>query len=381
MHSRVAAAGILALALSGGPFAAQPTERLIGLLPLPQNFDPESCRKDKSIEVVLRPAPGSPEAIGSIRPDCQYLRANQFDTAGRVVAELPTREVTYEGLAAIVVEQRNGWFRVRLAEGTAWIQGYADLPFVPLEELVLSELAYLTEAWDGTLAPAPGAALAAVPTHPNRRMIGYLTPVMNRRRIPVGPGQDAAPLEEALRNRPEVSSLAVTRGADGTVRVTYEEAVIVDAFERPDTGSPVLLRFPGYPAGGIRGVSGSNPRPIFVFDRRPGWFEVARTSDEEVRPWTSDYRVWLRDTPAWVFSPVTDENERKRLARDSWGPEYDSVRVVGTRSVAGRLWLQVELVSHSFCQSLDEPFVVGRGWMPAHDSGGEPTVWFPSRGC
>jgi hypothetical protein len=92
-------------------------------------------------------------------------------------------------------------------------------------------------------------------------------------------------------------------------------------------------------------------------------------------------RVWLRDTPAWVFSPVTDETERRRLARDSWGPEYDSVRVVRTRSVAGRLWLQVELVSHSFCESIGEPFVVGRGWMTAHDSEGEPTVWFPSRGC
>ena len=381
MHSRIAAAGIIALALSGAPSAIPSTERLIGLLPLPQTFDPETCGKDKSTEFVIRSAPDSSDTLGSIRVDCQYLIANQFDTAGTLVARLPTREVAYEELAAVVVEERNGWFRVRLAEGTAWTQGYADRPFVPLEKLVLSELAYLTEAWDGTLAPRPGAAPVTLPAHPNRRLIGYLTPVMNRRRIPVRSGPDAAHIEEALRSRPEVSSLGVTRGADGTLRVTYEEAAIVDAFERPDARSPVLLRFPGYPADGIRGVPGSNPRPIFVFDRRPGWFQVARARDEEVRPWTTEPRVWLRDTPAWVFTPVTDETERRRLARDSWGPEYDSVRVVGTRAVAGRLWLQVELVSHSVCESLDEPFVVGRGWMPAHDSEGEPTVWFPSRGC
>ena len=381
MHTRIAAAGIIALALSGAPSATQPTERLIGLLPLPQTFDPETCGKNKAEELVLRSAPDVSDTLGSIRVDCQSLIANQFDTAGTLVGRLPTREVTYEGLAAIVVEQRNGWFRVRLAEGTAWTQSNAGLPFVPLEELVLSELAYLTEAWDGTLGPEPGAALVTVPAHPNRRLIGYLTPVMHRRRIPVPSGQDAARIEEALRNRPEVSSLGVTRSADGAVRVTYEEAVMVDAFELPDTRSPVLLQFPGYPAKGIRGVSASNPRPIFVFNRRPGWFQVARTSDEEVRPWTMEQRVWLRDTPAWVFSPVTDETERRRLARDSWGPEHSSVRVVRTRSVAGRLWLQVELVSHSFCESIEEPFVVGRGWMPAHDSQGEPTVWFPSRGC
>lgn len=381
MDSRRITVGILAVALTAAPSALQPTDRLIGLLPLPHNFDTESCGNDKSVEVVLRPTPGSAETIGSIRPDCRYLGAKQFDTAGRLVAELPTREVTYEGLAAIVVEQRNGWFRVRLAEGTAWTEGDEDLPFVPLEQLVSSELAYLTEAWDGALAPAPGAALATVPSHPNRRLIGHLTPVMNRRRIPVQPGQDASRIEDALRTRPEITSLGVTRGADGTVHVTYEEAVIVEAFDRPDTGSPVALRFLNYPADGIRGESGSNPRRIFVFERRPGWFQVARTGDEDVLPWTKEQRVWLRDTPAWVFSVVRDEAERGRLAHESWGSEYDSVRVVGTRSVAGRLWLQVELLSHSFCASLREPFVIGRGWMPAHDSAGEPTVWFPSRGC
>ena len=381
MHSHSAFVGILALALSAPPSALQPTERLIGLLPLPQNLDPESCGKEGPEEIVLRPAPASPETIGSIRVDCRSLIANQLAMNGTIVAEVPTREVAYEGLAAIVVERRGEWFRVRLAQGSGWAQAAADSPFVPLEELVSRETAYLTDAWGGTLAPAPGAALVKVPSHASRRLIGYLTPVMNRRRIPLQPGQDPGGVEETLRSRPEVSSLGVSRGPDGTVHVTYEEAVIVEAFDRPDTRSPVLLRFPGYPADGIRGGSGSNPRPIFVFDRLPGWFQVTRTSDEEVLPWRSEQRVWVRDTPAWVFASVTDETARERLARDSWGPEYHSVRVVGTRSVAGRLWLQVELLSHSFCQSIREPFIVGRGWMPGHDPAGEPTVWFASRGC
>ena len=58
-----------------------------------------------------------------------------------------------------------------------------------------------------------------------------------------------------------------------------------------------------------------------------------------------------------------------------------TVRVREFRRVNNRLWLRVEVLSHSFCEGGAMPKVTARGWLPAHDASGEPTVWFPSRGC
>lgn len=58
-------------------------------------------------------------------------------------------------------------------------------------------------------------------------------------------------------------------------------------------------------------------------------------------------------------------------------------RVFETRTIADRLWLHVEVFTHSLCDAAAQgpPESVGRGWVPAHDDAGEPTVWFASRGC
>jgi hypothetical protein len=58
-----------------------------------------------------------------------------------------------------------------------------------------------------------------------------------------------------------------------------------------------------------------------------------------------------------------------------------SVKVTEFRRVGDRLWVHVEVLSDSPCQSPENPSVVQRGWLPAHASSGEPTVWFYSRGC
>ena len=57
------------------------------------------------------------------------------------------------------------------------------------------------------------------------------------------------------------------------------------------------------------------------------------------------------------------------------------VDVLETRAIDGALWLRVAVLSHSPCESVQEPSVVARGWLPAHTPSGEPTVWFYSRGC
>ena len=59
------------------------------------------------------------------------------------------------------------------------------------------------------------------------------------------------------------------------------------------------------------------------------------------------------------------------------------IRVIESRRVGDRLWLNVEVFNHSLCDAGAQgpPETIARGWLPAHAEGGEPTVWFSSRGC
>ena len=123
-----------------------------------------------------------------------------------------------------------------------------------------------------------------------------------------------------------------------------------------------------------------SPPPVFVFARRPGWFQAAIRSND-FDDWRSERRVWIQDTSAWRFNPVRSDAERERLAHGSWGPEFDDVRVVESRRVGDELWFHVEFLDHSECRGPDAPTVVRRGWIPAHSRSGKATVWFSSRGC
>ena len=107
------------------------------------------------------------QVVGAIRVDsyytfhadggCQGLVVNVVQAAAQRVGELPTREYEYEAPAAIVLEERGRWFRIRLPVGTAWIQAAEEDGYYPLERLLPDRLTYLTGAWDGRLAPSPGA--------------------------------------------------------------------------------------------------------------------------------------------------------------------------------------------------------------------------------
>ena len=58
-----------------------------------------------------------------------------------------------------------------------------------------------------------------------------------------------------------------------------------------------------------------------------------------------------------------------------------SINVLDSGDVAGRLWVRVEVMSWSLCESVETPTVLARGWLPVHAPSGEPFVWFSSRGC
>jgi hypothetical protein len=63
------------------------------------------------------------------------------------------------------------------------------------------------------------------------------------------------------------------------------------------------------------------------------------------------------------------------------GPHGEAARVKGFRTVRGQLWVEIEVISHSFCESDEPPKIKARGWIAAHDKTNVPTVWFGARGC
>ena len=106
------------------------------------------------------------------------------DTAGSLLglvivpaASLPrfeTREHAYEEEAVTVYGVQDGWYLVGLRDGgREWLDARAAERYLPLEELVVNRLNWLTEAWDGRLRDTPDLQS---PSSPAPRPEGRETP-------------------------------------------------------------------------------------------------------------------------------------------------------------------------------------------------------------
>jgi hypothetical protein len=115
-----------------------------------------------------------------------------------------------------------------------------------------------------------------------------------------------------------------------------------------------------------------------VFEVRPGWYQVAR--QDRYGEGKKAPRLWLQASPVWRFRSVADGPPMKALAERAWGPENRDVRVIGTRTVGGALWAEVELISGHDCGAT-EVVVRARGWVRAHAPSGNLNVWYYPRGC
>jgi hypothetical protein len=147
------------------PAAAE--ERVIGLLALPQVFGPRQCAPFEPAEVALYAAPNDGHPLAFIRVDqnwsfaphggCEGLEVRVHSGAQR--HELPTREFDYEMPGAIVVEHRDGWFRIKLHDRSAWLKASLADQFLPLSQL-FDEFAGLTEInkFSGRLLSTPSAS-------------------------------------------------------------------------------------------------------------------------------------------------------------------------------------------------------------------------------
>lgn len=211
LRARIAAsilAAALVHAFSNAPAAQTETRAgIIGLLTLSQLSGRLDCEPPPPLprEVPLYAGPRSSAIVGWVRaekdpnPDDECYRAvlKVHRRADGSVRDLPTHEYEYERpWAAIVVEARGHWFKVRLDGGTAWINASPRDEYLALEDLLALNPAHLTQAWDGKLAATPGGASRRAPADPRRRPIGYVEPVLKWLRVVAAPGQDP---EEVVR--------------------------------------------------------------------------------------------------------------------------------------------------------------------------------------
>jgi len=142
-----------------------PPPASIGLLALPQLFGAQPCAGDQVASLPFFESPEGLQPVGEIvarwdepraagdcvRPD---VRVRWFDAPD--ARPMTTEERAYGKPAAVVTEQRAGWFKILLAERMAWIRPEQGYRFYPLEDLYQEQATYLSLAWDGALCREPG---------------------------------------------------------------------------------------------------------------------------------------------------------------------------------------------------------------------------------
>jgi hypothetical protein len=158
---------VACLSLLPASAMAQQRPQVVGLLALPEVFGNDACDHFTPQDVPLYGTPESVRMVGVIRVDkastdsdnggCEGLSVGVHMTGTAASDPLPTKEYGYEEPGAIVLARQNGWFLIRLAAGSAWVRSTPRDTFHPLEQLLLDSLTYLTESWDGRLAPSAGA--------------------------------------------------------------------------------------------------------------------------------------------------------------------------------------------------------------------------------
>ena len=291
------------------------------------------------------------------------------------IEQLETVEYAYEERAAVVYARQDDWSRVRTNGGIdGWLSPRDAGEFHPLQELLRGALAYLTDAWDGTLYAAPGGTeRVAIPDDPQRKMVGYIEPVPQRYRVVLRPDQDPEEVRKAF----NVSGMGFGPGPNGTRIYHFEIGTVIPVFEQPGIAGPIAFHIQSDRAHELEGT-GQSPPQVIVFENHGGWYQVAEASPGE---WRTAKRRWLQVSPLWRFHAVKSDAEMATLAERAFGPESRDVTVTDLRVVDGALWIEVEIVYESECASIDPPKVRARGWVPAHARSGALNVWYYSRGC
>ena len=142
-------------------YLSETPERLIGLLDLPDivagGCGPAPNRA--TTRAFATPSQNGP-SVGTVfwHEERDVVCELMIEKAGGVKEVVPTLESGYETSAAIVFERRGPWFRIRLKDGSAWIQHSNENDFLPYPEILRDNLPHTQQSWDGTLRARPGSS-------------------------------------------------------------------------------------------------------------------------------------------------------------------------------------------------------------------------------
>lgn len=164
MKARRRTTFLIAALIIASPAAAQ--DRVLGLLSLPEVFGPRLCAPFEPQPIALHHAPNDGAPFASIEVDQNWSFAPHGGCEGLEVTvheggrrrELPTREYDYEMPGAIVVEQRDGWFKIRLEDRSAWLKASVASRFMAIAELYdeFVGVTSINQPFSGRLLSAPG---------------------------------------------------------------------------------------------------------------------------------------------------------------------------------------------------------------------------------
>jgi hypothetical protein len=155
-------AALLAFALLQGA----PSERIAGLLELPEIYGGNPCEvyTAGSVSIHSKPANDSP-IIGMIevaKPwrlsadgGCETIEVRVRRTSSN--EKLPALEVGYEVSAAIVYEQAGMWLRIKLESGSGWVRARDPAQFHSYVDLLKDSLTSINKEWDGRFWASPAA--------------------------------------------------------------------------------------------------------------------------------------------------------------------------------------------------------------------------------
>jgi hypothetical protein len=171
----------------------------------------------------------------------------------------------------------------------------------------------------------------------------------------------------------------------------YAPRAALTLYTRPDPASKVATVISS-PEAVDEAEYGYEEKGALVYGRERGYFlirtarGVAWLAPDNAGPFHPIETLMTRSltylTDAWdgfVHASPRGDARARVLQRRPYGDE--TVRVKNIRTLDGKLWVEIDVMSHSFCESDKQPAVKGSGWIAAHDESGAPTVWFSSRGC
>lgn len=125
-----------------------------------------------------------------------------------------------------------------------------------------------------------------------------------------------------------------------------------------------------------------------VLEQHNDWFKLR----------TADGPVWIQATPQAKYHSLASLLQKRlsyitpasagHIFTRPGGSDISasvsgetSVSVVKSTNVDDKLWLYVQVMSHSICDPSEKPDVVLQGWMPAYTPAGQLNLWFYARGC